>query len=106
MGRRGGSGTLPSMRLLVVDDSAPVRSRLVALLRESGIDVVAEAEDVDGALRLIVDQRPDVVVLDLHMPGRSAIESLPLIKALPSAPRVIVLTNHADASHKSACLRL
>jgi DNA-binding NarL/FixJ family response regulator len=94
------------MRVLVVDDSAPVRARLIAMLREAHIDVVAEADDGDRALELVRTHAPDVVVLDLQMAGKSGIECLPLLKASTSPPRVIVLTNHADASHRAACARL
>lgn len=61
---------------------------------------------MDRALELIAVHRPEVVVLDLHMPGKSGIQTLPLIKSLPEPPRVIVLTNHPDHSHRSACMRL
>lgn len=94
------------MRVIVVDDSAPVRARLIGMLREAHIDVVAEAENGDRALELVRTHLPDVVVLDLQMAGKSGVECLPLIKALPSPPRVIVLTNHADTGHRSACVRL
>ena len=58
-------------RVLVVDDHDLFRTGLVHLLSEQGVDVVGEAPDGEAALRLVRELDPDVVVMDLKMPGLS-----------------------------------
>lgn len=62
------------MRVVVVDDHAMFRSGVRAELERAGIDVVAEAEDVESALVAITSTTPDVVLLDVHMPGGGGTE--------------------------------
>ncbi len=92
------------MKVLLVDDSVAVRSRLAALLRELPGVEPAEAADGEAALAHLGDHETDVVVLDLHMPGRGGLEVLPEIKARPHPPMVIVLTNHPTELHRAQCL--
>jgi len=92
------------MRVLVVDDSPAVRARVVADVREiRGLEVVGEAADGATALAQIAKLEPDVVVLDLRLPDMSGLDLLPKIKARPSAPRVVVLTNHGEDRYRSEC---
>jgi DNA-binding NarL/FixJ family response regulator len=94
------------VRVIVVDDSPAVRARLVAMLREArDVHVVAEAENGDEALRLTRALAPDIVVLDLNLPGLSGLDVLALLKAEPVPPIVMILTNHAHDRYRSACLR-
>ncbi len=89
------------MRVLVVDDSAVVRGRLAALLREICTDaIVAEARDGEEALALVRTVAPDLVILDLQLPGRGGLEILVSLKQLPEPPRVLILTNHATDPHR------
>jgi CheY-like chemotaxis protein len=95
------------MRVLVVDDSAIVRDRLVAMIRELGpAHTVDAAPSAGEGLALARATAPDLVVLDIHMPGTSGLAVLPALKALPSAPRVAVLTNDAGDAHRRQCLAL
>jgi CheY-like chemotaxis protein len=88
------------VRILVVDDSPAIRARLVAMLREvPGVEPY-EAAAADEALEAIRASAPDVVVLDVHMPGMSGIDVLPIIKALPSPPVVVILTSHPTDHHR------
>jgi CheY-like chemotaxis protein len=93
------------VRILVVDDSPWVRARLVALLASQlpGADVSA-APSTEAALELVRVHRVDVVVLDLHMPGRDGLELLAALQAAPRAPRVLILTADATEQHRRACL--
>jgi DNA-binding NarL/FixJ family response regulator len=94
------------VRVIVVDDSRAVRARLVALLDEaSGVVVVGEACDGAEAVALARLHVPDAVVLDLNLPGMSGLEVLAWLKAQPSPPAVIVLTNHAHAGYRDECIR-
>ncbi|MCR4513582.1 response regulator transcription factor [Aeromicrobium sp. 50.2.37] len=71
-GHPGGSGTL---RVLIVDDHAMFRTGVRAELeKDPRLQVVGEAEDVDSAVPAVVELRPDVVLLDVHMPGGGGAE--------------------------------
>ena len=86
-----------SVRIVLADDHQIVRDGLRTLLeQESGMEVVAEAEDGHTAVALAREQRPDVVVMDIAMPDLNGIEATRQIKAdLPEA-KIIALSMHAD----------
>ena len=84
-------------RLLVVDDHAVVRSGLRMLLdAESDFDVVAEAGNARDAVFEARAQQPDVIVLDVVMPGESGIEVLPRLKSEAPGAKVLVLSMQDD----------
>jgi CheY-like chemotaxis protein len=92
------------VRILVVDDSAPIRARLVAMLREvSGVEL-DEAGGGDEALETMRARPADLVVLDVHMPGRGGLDVLQVLKALPSPPVVVVVTSHPTEHHRRLSL--
>jgi len=93
------------MRILIVDDSPVVRERLTALLAElEGVEVVGQAQDVVGAVAAIRALRPDVVTLDIRMPGGNGIEALAEVKKVQPAPIVIMLTNYPYPQYRKKCL--
>jgi DNA-binding NarL/FixJ family response regulator len=79
-------------RVLLADDQAMVRSGLRMILELRGIDVVGEASDGAEAARLAADLTPDVVLMDVRMPGTDGIEGVRRIVAAGLACRVVVLT--------------
>jgi DNA-binding NarL/FixJ family response regulator len=82
------------IRLLIVDDHPVVRAGLVGLLSdEPGFEVVAEAADGAQAVRLAAATRPDVVLMDLRMPGVDGVEATARITA-DGATRVLILTTY------------
>ncbi|WP_030779516.1 response regulator [Streptomyces sp. NRRL S-920] len=84
-----------SIRVLVVDDQFLIRAGLVGLLRAApGIEVVGEAGDGDEAVELAARTRPDVILMDIRMPGMNGITATTeiLAHAPEPAPRVLVLT--------------
>ena len=85
------------IRILIVDDHSMVRSGLRLLLEEEGdFHVIGEAGDVDGALELAGADSPDVILLDLNMPGRPSLPAIPeLLEASPGGA-VVVMTQHDD----------
>ena len=94
------------MTVLVVEDSAPVRARVVALLREYGLEVIGEAATAAEALALADSLRPDAIVLDLNLPDGDGMDILPALKARRPAPLVAVLTNSAQVECRDRCLAL
>src|SRR5204862_8270572 len=65
-----------SPRVVVVDDHDVFRNGLVSLLSEHGIEVVGDAADGENAIRLVARVAPDVVVMDLNLPGISGLEAI------------------------------
>ena len=82
--------------MVLVDDHELFRSGLRELLEERGVDVVAEAADGDAAVEAVREQAPDVVVMDIAMPGTSGIEATKLVRATAPATKVVMLTVSAD----------
>jgi DNA-binding NarL/FixJ family response regulator len=81
-----------SIRVVVADDQQPVRTGLVLILRTApDIEVVAEAADGLAAVRLAADHRPDVVLMDIRMPGVNGIEATRRVIAAGTG-QVLVLT--------------
>ncbi|RMH19188.1 MAG: DNA-binding response regulator [Acidobacteria bacterium] len=94
-----------TIRVLLVDDHAILRAGLSLLIRsQPGMEVVGEAEDAATAVRLAGDLKPDIVVLDISMPGESGLEAIgKLIDAAPGC-RVLVLTMHDDYAYLRAAM--
>src|SRR5678816_3889829 len=90
------------MRVLVIDDSPAVRARLVSLVRDAATGVeVDQACDAAEALDLAASARPDLVILDLHLPGVGGVELLSHLKQRHPEATVAVLTNHANDQYLS-----
>lgn len=87
------SGT--TIRILVADDHPPMRIGLVALIRsQPGMDVVAEASNGEEAIELYEQLSPDVVLMDLRMPGIGGVEAILAIRKKHPDARVIVLSTY------------
>lgn len=86
------AATAPPVRVLLVDDEPEVRALLKrALARTDGLAVIGEASDGAEALRIAPGLAPDLVVLDLNMPGMGGEEALPLLRQqLPAAKIAVV----------------
>jgi DNA-binding NarL/FixJ family response regulator len=81
-----------SPRVLLVDDHDLFRTGLRTLLEEQGVDVVGEADNGTKALESLRETAPDVVVMDLNMPGISGVEATRQIAMISPLTRVLVLT--------------
>jgi DNA-binding NarL/FixJ family response regulator len=79
-------------RVLLVDDHDLFRTGLRTLLEEQGVQIAGEAADGSEALRVVRETSPDVVVMDLNMPGMSGVEATRQISAAAPLTRVLVLT--------------
>ena len=94
------------IRVLVADDQAAVREGLATLLDLTpGIDVVGQARDGAQAVQLVAEHAPDVVLMDLHMPGMDGIQATEQITREHPATRVVVLTTYADDASIQGALR-
>jgi DNA-binding NarL/FixJ family response regulator len=95
-GDEGGAKGLDELRVLVVDDHDLFRTGLRNLLEQEGVNVVGEAENGEAAIRLASDLAPDVVIMDLNMPGAGGVETTRRLSSLAPLSRVVVLTISAD----------
>ena len=85
--------------MLLADDHGIVRRGLRSLLEEAGHDVVAEAADGLEAVRLMEEHQPDLLIVDIGMPGLSGIDVTARAQKAAQPPRVIILSMHADESY-------
>jgi DNA-binding NarL/FixJ family response regulator len=91
---------MKKVRVLMIDDHPIVRSGIRMLLEQSGdIDVVSEAERGDDAVGLIKRLKPDVLLLDMEMPGKSGVEVAHDVEAAGLPVRVLALSAHDDEEY-------
>jgi two-component system, NarL family, invasion response regulator UvrY len=87
-------------RVMLVDDHAVVREGYRRLIeKHNGLSVVAEAPDGPTAYQLYKEKNPDVVVLDLSMPGKGGIEVLRQLRLWDGSARILVFTMHENAAY-------
>jgi len=94
------------MRVVIADDSEILRSRLIEMLHEiEGVEVVAEARDARAAIEAIKMHHPDVVVMDIRMPGNDGIMVIETIrKGKKNKPKIIVFTNYPYLQYRKKCM--
>lgn len=93
------------LRLMLVDDHNLVRSGFRFMLEnQPDMEVVGEAADGEAALTVVAQQRPDIILMDLSMPGIGGLEALRRIKAEQPWIRVLVVTMHDDPEYVRAAL--
>jgi DNA-binding NarL/FixJ family response regulator len=80
------------VRVLLVDDHDLFRTGLRTLLEEHGVEIVGEAANGDEAVELVAEHAPDVVLMDLEMPGKRGVEATRDIATIAPLTRVVVLT--------------
>jgi DNA-binding NarL/FixJ family response regulator len=97
---------VPEIRLLLVDDHAILSAGLRALLGYyDDIEIVGEARNGTEAVALVSELRPDVVLMDIAMPGLSGIEATRLIREQYPHTRVLVLSQHGERQYVLAVLQ-
>lgn len=93
------------MKVLIADDSTLVRDRLATLISElKDVELVGQTSSAPETLEAIQRLRPDVVILDIRMPGGNGIFVLEKIKARKAAPLVIMLTAFPYPQYRKKCL--
>ncbi len=97
-GDRDYVGRMTAIRLLLVDDDPLVRAGLSLMLGGAeDVEIVGEAADGDEVVALVDRTRPDVVLMDIRMPGTDGLTATERLRSRPDAPQVVVLTTfHAD----------
>ena len=95
-----------TIKVMLVDDHAVVRMGFKLLLEGTqDIKVVGEANTGEEALRLYPELRPDIVVMDIAMPGIGGLEAVTRLLAKDTSAKVLVLSAHEDASHPKRMLK-
>ncbi len=93
------------LRIVIADDHSVVRRGLRQVLEaDPGIEVVAEADDIESARRYVRGHKPDVVVLDLNMPGGSTLDAIPEIRAEAPETRIVILTMQDEPAYARQAL--
>ena len=100
------SSTRP-IRILVVDDHGLVRDSVSAVLdREKDLAVVGTAENADQAISKVIELRPDLVLMDIDMPGVSCFDAIQIIRSRVSGIRFILVTAYEHDEHLEQALRV
>jgi two-component system response regulator NreC len=96
-----------TIRIVLADDHTVVRSGLRLLLEsEAGFEVIAEAADAGAALRAVLGHKPDVLILDLNMPGEpTSLDAIPSVAERSPKTKVVVLTMQEDPEYARRALR-
>jgi DNA-binding NarL/FixJ family response regulator len=93
------------MRLFIADDSELLRERLVDVLSEiEGVEIVGQGEDTVKVIEAVKRLHPDLVILDIRMPGGNGILVLETLKKMENPPLVIMFTNYPFLQYRMRCL--
>ncbi len=93
------------MKVFVVDNSAVIRQRVKRMLADiPEIQVIGEAEAAQDATETILRQKPDVILLDIHLLDGNSIDVLQNLKRTQPAPAVIILTDYPYPQYRQMCL--
>jgi two-component system invasion response regulator UvrY len=96
---------MSQINVMLVDDHAVVRMGFKMLLEsDADIKVIAEAESGEQAIQRYVEHKPNVVVMDITMPGIGGLEAIERIMAKDSAAKILVLSAHEDSVHPKRVL--
>ena len=90
------AATSGGLRILVAEDEALIRMDLAEMLQEGGHQVVGQAADGEQAVQLARELRPDLVVMDIKMPGIDGVTAFRRIKANNPSARVVLMTAHTE----------
>lgn len=93
------------MRLFIADDSEVMRERIIEIVSEiEKIELVGQEGDVKRVLQEVERLKPDVVIMDIKMPGGNGIQALESIKKDKNAPIIIMFTNYPYLQYRKRCM--
>ncbi len=96
-----------SLTVVVVEDSILMRAHVAASLSAiKGVAAVRQAEDVPSALQLLETIKPDVLILDIELPGRTGLDLLKTVRKTDAAVVIIMLTNYDQPRLRKRCAEL
>jgi two-component system, NarL family, response regulator NreC len=104
-GGEGRVGNGAGVTVVLADDHAVVRRGLRMVLEEAGLDLVGEAADTPEARRKVLAYKPNVLVLDLSMPGGSSLEAIPCLLEISPETAIVILTMHDEPALARDALR-
>jgi len=94
------------MNVVLIDDSQLVRERIANIISKlPGVKVIAEAGNSLEAIEVVRKKKPDVVILDIKMPGESGVRILKKLKNEFEELKIIMLTNYPYSQYKAECLK-
>lgn len=97
---------MPEIKVLLADDHAILRAGLRLLLgAQPDLIVIGEADNGSEALALAAQSQPDLIVLDLSMPGLGGLEALPVLRKVAPMAKILILTMHDDEGYLRQALR-
>jgi two-component system, NarL family, response regulator NreC len=101
-----GQASQKAISVVLADDHAVVRSALRLMLEaEPGIEVLAEAGNADAATRYVAGHQPDVLILDINMPGGSGLAAIPSIREQSPETQIVVLTMQDETAFAREALQ-
>ncbi|MBN1270220.1 MAG: response regulator transcription factor [Kiritimatiellae bacterium] len=93
------------IRVMLVDDHEPTRQHMTALIeREADMKVVAEASNGEDSMAKVLEVSPDVIVMDILLPGMNGVDTSRRIVSLWPSARIVVLSNHSGQALVQAVL--
>lgn len=94
------------MNIVLIDDSSLVRERIANIISElPGVKVIGEAGNSLEAIKVVRKTKPEVVILDIKMPGESGVQILKKLKNEFEELKIIMLTNYPYSQYKAECLK-
>jgi len=95
------------MKIVIVDDSKMLRQRIIEMLSDiPAAEIAGEAENANEAIKIIEVVKPDILILDIRMPGGGGIEVLNKINKKSLPIKIIVFTNYPYPQYKKKCFEL
>jgi DNA-binding NarL/FixJ family response regulator len=92
------------LMVLIVDDNLLFIERMIRMISDlSNVSEVCVAQDHNTAYQIMNERQPDIVLLDINLPGKNGIEILKKIKSNGNTNKVIMITNHADDYYREIC---
>ena len=95
-----------SPSVLIIDDNSHFIDRMIGLLKEVSIRSIDIANNYNEALLQLETRKPDIVLLDINLPGKNGVEILKQIRLSEYPCRIIMLSNHANDYYRRICLGL